>query len=77
MAATYRNTKLGIEVQVTRPAAKLIGPEKVTAFVKVLTDLMDHLGAEWAYVGKSGLAVSVDILRRDGWRGYLNVGSKE
>ena len=57
----------GIAIEVSKPAAKLIRDQNVPEFVRILTELMDALGAKQAYVSKRGAAVDIHILGPKGW----------
>lgn len=69
----YNDEGTWIRIRVSRPAERLIGLKNVPAFVKVLREMMEALQAETAYVGKSGAAVEIHLLRRDGWTGHMKL----
>ena len=64
-------------IQVSMQARELIGPENIREFVRLLSGLMEALGAYGAYVGKAGRSVSVEIFREDGWRGRTKLPVKK
>lgn len=74
-STTFKPEGTGIEIAVSQPAQKLIGPKKLPEFVKLLTELMEGLGAETAYVSKSGVAVEISMVRSDGWTGTMQIKS--
>jgi len=58
-STVYRGPVTGIEVQVSKQAQALIGPSRVADFVKVLTELLETIGAKRAQVSKCGWAVEI------------------
>lgn len=61
--------KTGIRIQISRPAQFMIGTGNVDKFARLLTNIAEALGAEQAYVGRSGFAVEISLIRSDGWKG--------
>ena len=57
----------GIAIEVSWPAQQLIGQMNVPEFVKLLTEMMDAMGAKKAYVSKRGAAVDIHVLGPRGW----------
>jgi len=62
-----------VRVQVSYAASEMIGLKNIAEFVKLLTELMEALGANRAYVCKRGEVVDVWILRPDGWTGTMKI----
>jgi len=61
MRERYVNQPTGIEVNVTKPASLLIGPQRVPQFVARLTEFMADLGLKWAIVSRCGSHLSVNL----------------
>ena len=72
-ATEYRDVRRNIKIYISTPAAKILGLEKLPVLRQALTDLMEALGAETAYVGKCGAAVEIHVLRSGGWRGHMKL----
>jgi len=62
-----------VRVEVTYAATQMIGLANVAEFVKLLTTLMEGLGANRAYVCKRHEVVDVWLLRQDGWQGHMRL----
>jgi len=69
----WRDEAADIRVVISRPAQKLIGTHNLDEFVSTLRMLMEPLGCHQAYVSKSGAAVEVHLIRRDGWEGRWRI----
>jgi len=69
----YRNPETGIEITVSRPAEKLLGPQKVPTLVRALTEVMAALGASGAYVSKRCNTLEISVWSRSGWAGTMKV----
>jgi len=70
---SIEDPKTGIRVNISRPAQKLIGSGNVNAFAKLLMIMMEAMGAQGAYVSKSGTMVDISVWRRDGWQARMKV----
>jgi len=73
MSTTFRNENTGIEITVSKPAEKVLGPGNIREFVKALTEVMDALGCHRAWVSKRLNALEILVFRKDGWTGTMKV----
>jgi len=69
----YRNPDLGVEITVSEPAEKMLGPMKTSQLVVALTEVMAALGANHAYVSQRGAALEIHVHHPEGWTGTMKL----
>lgn len=59
---TVEDPKTGIRILISRPAQLRIGQKNIDAVLKTLRDFLEAMGAQGAYVSKSGAGLEISII---------------
>jgi len=69
----YLNVASGIEVRITTPARKLLGPHKEIELVKGATELADCLGAKQVWVCRRWNSLEITFVTPQGLKDTMRI----